>query len=185
MSYDTARLSKEYPRILRDALKLAKSLAGKGKKILKTDLFNETQNLPIKGGVIGNIEGDIYAIEINRKVVNKAIEMGFKNVYQGDIRNLPFSDNEFGVVIDLSTIDHVIEFEMVLSEYNRVLKVGGAVGIIYWSRDEGGHNKSHFYFRREDFVAEASKYFELQREWILYEEISLLRALRGYIGVKK
>jgi len=185
MSYDTARLSREYPRILRDALALAKTLAGEGKKVLKTDLFNETQNLPIKGGIIGNIEGGIYAIEINRNVVNKAIRMGFKNVRQGDIRSLPYSDNEFHAVVDLSTIDHVAEFEMVLSEYNRVLKVGGAVGIIYWSRDEGGHNKDFFYFPREDFVAEANKYFELQREWILYEEISLLRALRGYTGVKK
>lgn len=177
-------LSKEYPRILRDYLEFSKSLAGKYKKILKTDLYNEVRGLPIKGGIVGNIEGDIYAIEIDIEIVNKAIRMGFRNVRWGDIRKLPYSDGEFHVVLDLSTIDHMAEFELVLSEYSRVLKVGGVAGIVYWSSfKKDYHDERQFYFRRSAFIAEGDKYFERRCEWIIYKDISY--TLRGYMGVKK
>lgn len=177
-------LSEEYPRILRDYLELSISLTGKYMKILKTDLFNEVRGFPKKGGIIGNIEGDIHAIDIDIEIVNKVIKMGFKNVRWGDIRKLPYPDNEFHVVIDLSTIDHVAEFELVLSEYNRVLKIGGTIGIVYWSTSKKSYNDEHqFYFRKTDFAAETDKYFKKQREWKIYKDPDHI--LRGYTGVKQ
>ena len=96
-------LAQAYPRILNEYLVIARLLSGKDKTVLKTDVFNEVKNLPIKGGILGNILAkEKSAIEIREDYVKKASRMGV-NVRKGDIRCLPSSDNSFDVVMDFST----------------------------------------------------------------------------------
>lgn len=94
--------------------------------ILKTDTWNEVETkYPI--------EADYY-LEIDEERVVKAKNIGF-NAYQGDIRALPFEDEVFDTLIDLSTIDHIKDYEIALNEYSRVLKKGGKAIIVAWFGD--------------------------------------------------
>jgi len=126
---------------------LVKGLITEG-KTLKTDTWNETMtDYPI--------EADKY-IELDEERVREARKRGY-DVVSGDIRKLPFRDNSFDNVVDLSTIDHMIDYEVALKEYSRVLVAGGKLLIIVWlDKDRerrleewGGYQ---YWFPEEEFV---------------------------------
>ena len=113
-------LAQAYPKILDEYLEIAKSLSGKDKTILKTDVFNEVRDLPIRGGILGNILAkEKFAIEIREDYVKKASRMDVV-VRKGDIRSLPYPNELMDVILDFSTIDHVVEYEKAVREYVRV-----------------------------------------------------------------
>ena len=182
-------LAQAYPKILDEYLEIAKSLSGKGKRILKTDLFNEVRNLPIDGGIIKNIDGDVEAIEIRKEYVKIARKQGVA-ARTGDIRYLPFNDKSFDVVMDFSTIDHIVEFEKVISEYARVLKPGGKLGMVYWTKEyfatvNDGNEFFQVYFVRDEILLELDEYFECERDWELFIDEKNKRELVGFIGRRK
>lgn len=47
-------------------------------------------------------------------------------LYVGDVRELPFDDRDFDVVIDFGTCYHIDEPDLALREIDRVLDLGGA-----------------------------------------------------------
>ncbi len=107
--------------------------------VLKADCRNEIEGqIPMKGGIAGNIVANVTCLEINADDVAKAVRMGFKAI-QGDIRKIPFPDASFNIVIDCSTLDHVhpMDVNTVLAEYKRVLKVNGICLLFTWVIDAG------------------------------------------------
>ena len=92
-------LIREYPRILSDYFRIAQELAGDGLDILKTDAFNETENLPIPGGIARNIPGRVKIIELDPSRCRQALRMGFV-VTRADIREIPFEDATFALILD-------------------------------------------------------------------------------------
>jgi ubiquinone/menaquinone biosynthesis C-methylase UbiE len=132
-----------------------------GHKVLKTDTWNEiAMNLPIKA--------DAY-LELDSYRVQRALSSGY-NTIQGDIRQIPFPDGEFGTVIDLSTIDHIPDYEKAIQEYHRVLKNGGIVLIVAWLSTwrlwptEANWGGKQYYFKAGEFRDAVEKYFEIIRE---------------------
>ncbi len=126
---------------------------------LKTDCWNEVRYEYA-------IRADVY-LEQDETIFNEAKEKGF-NVVQGDIREMPFKDKEFDTIVDMSTIDHVLEFRRVLSEYNRTLKAKGILLLVTWlgvkpsAEVEYSEMKSwHCYFPPKEFQTELKKYFEI------------------------
>lgn len=104
-------------------------------KVLKTDGYNELLDVPMDGGIAMNIQADTTVLEYEVLFARKVQRLYPRlKVVQGDIRKLPFHDEEFDMVVDLSTIDHVSikSVEGVLDGYKRVLKPGGKAIIIVW-----------------------------------------------------
>lgn len=102
-----------------------------GKKLMKTDLWNEARNNKLLQWA--HCQGaQIHAFDISNVVLNSAkVQMkGIPAVLkQGDIREIPFEDNSFDFIYSMGTIEHSPQYKTSLSELKRVLKPGG-VGII-------------------------------------------------------
>lgn len=130
--------------------------------ILKTDAFQEANN-------VFPIDADYY-LEINEGTVERARNAKF-NAVQGDIRNIPFKDGEFSLLIDTSTIDHITNFGEVLKEYRRVLNSNGRIVLTVWLTNlpitkigqDVGQDKQ-FYFSYDEFKAKFLEYFDIVDE---------------------
>ena len=147
-------------------------------KVLKTDCYNEVHHQP-KGGIAGQLSGDIYLVEIDRNLVKECHQSYPElNVLRGDIRALPFKDECFDVVLDLSTLDHVKPDEVgkVLAEYARVLKKEGRLLLVVWTglnkeawvqneKDDG-----QYYFRKKDLERDLFTWFRQTSHKVIYEE---------------
>jgi ubiquinone/menaquinone biosynthesis C-methylase UbiE len=72
-----------------------------------------------------NMGYEVYAIELSQKRVNDAHEMGRLYIQQGDMHNLPWSDNYASLAFCHETIEHSYDPVKVLCEICRVLKPGG------------------------------------------------------------
>lgn len=101
----------------------------KGKKILKSDLWNEVNNTRIlmwageKGAKVCGIDISDYLVKEAGKNLKKAgINSEFKCC---DIRDIAFSDNSFDFVYSMGTIEHMPDYDKAISELARVLKPGG------------------------------------------------------------
>jgi ubiquinone/menaquinone biosynthesis C-methylase UbiE len=113
----------------------ARRIVRPGDIVLKTDLYNEERDQPIKGGIIANVPAtEWHAIEICEQRVRTAREKIPGNYDFGDIRTLPYADGMFDCVVDLSTIDHVLPDDMtsVIAGYARVTHAGGQLLLISW-----------------------------------------------------
>lgn len=142
-------------------------------KTLKTDTWNEVNTeYPIKA--------DKY-IELDKARVRLAKEMGYDAVV-GDIRDMPFEDEEFDNIIDLSTIDHVPDFKPVLKEYYRVLKEDGLLVVVVWlgdrkrrEEDWGGYQ---YWFNEEDFLKDNPFNLEGESPYLLEDEGTYLKMFK-------
>lgn len=143
-------------------------------KVLKTDCFNEGANY----APIANLFEDAYCVDVDNELVNKA-KKAFPDLkcFVGDIRELPFDDEIFDVVIDCSTIDHVPDFEKVIIEYNRVLRKDGICLICTWvsleklTEDTKKWNKENQYFHYlYDFVNYLQFHFKILKEGEIYTD---------------
>jgi SAM-dependent methyltransferase len=107
--------------------------------ILKFDVWEESslreskiRHLPFLIKKIFNPK-EIYFVDIDKELVKMARKnmkiFGFRKaiVVNGDIRNLPFSDEKFDIVIDFSTTDHLTfkDLKKTIKEVYRVLKEDG------------------------------------------------------------
>lgn len=105
------------------------------KKILKTDLWNEGIDLHrtiLKHYVGKNL--DLYGIDISTHTTIKAHqqEPTIKTA-TGSITALPFQNEQFDAILDLSTSDHLPpeEIPVAIREYARCLKPGGGLTLIF------------------------------------------------------
>lgn len=129
---------------------------------LKTDCWQEANDFnPIKVD---------YYCELYQELVDKAKAKGY-NVVQGDIRNLPFEDETFGLLVDTSTIDHIPDYEKALKEYYRVVKRGGNLLLVTWVllkdedflSNEDSYGNPQYYFAYEKFKENLKKYFIIEQ----------------------
>lgn len=92
---------------------------------------------------------------------------------QGDVRQLPFADGEFELVVSFETIEHVAEPERVLDEFARVLAADGML-IISTPNKHQYLVENEFHereFPHEEFVALLKSRFSsvellLQHNWL-------------------
>jgi SAM-dependent methyltransferase len=96
---------------------------------LKTDCYNEGFGRP----VVTNSKTKL--LEYNQEHINKAKEQNpLLDITKGDIRHLPFKDGQFDLLLDLSTLDHILpsQIDETLKGYARVLKPKGVFLLITW-----------------------------------------------------
>lgn len=110
--------------------------------VLKTDAYNEQwDHLPLPGGIASNLKGTsaVHIVELNPNVAECAKSRNASlTIHVGDIRQLPFANESFDIVLDLSTLDHVPPRDTgrVLNEYRRVMRPGGTLLLYAWCSDK-------------------------------------------------
>lgn len=143
-------------------------------KVLKTDCFNE--GMDDFRHIWGILDPDrtIY-LEIDGETIDKARLAHPEGDYrQGDIRDLPFDELTFNTIFDLSTIDHVPpgDVDRVLSEYHRVLKLGGKLVLVAWCapdrREEPVDWGGPQYFLYEPDIVEGLRGFQVNHREVLH-----------------
>ena len=109
-------------------------------RILKTDCFNEGIGDFRNLGAALDIGGMTTYLEIDPAIIARAEARhpGVRDLRQGDIRELPFYDETFKALFDLSTIDHVppSDASRAIDEYWRVLVPGGRLVLVAWCSTE-------------------------------------------------
>lgn len=110
---------------------VAEELRGVQGRILKTDTYNEIhggyKELPLL------YQYDTTYIEIDEEKCELARKLHPElNIIQGDIRHLPFPNNTFSAIVDMSTIDHIHPNDIagVIAGYDRVLD--GSLIMVAW-----------------------------------------------------
>ena len=134
-----ARTEQVYPYYLKKACEVIGKY-DETAHVLKLDAYNEAESLPINGGIAKNIQlKNITLLEYNQETIDKAkAKYPELDIRQGDIRKMPFSDDAFDVILDLSTLDHIPpdEIEVAIKEYYRVMKTDGRLLLIFWILEE-------------------------------------------------
>ena len=116
-------------------LRLIKEWAGslEGKKILKTDLFEEALGEDQFLFSLLDETQDVFGMDISPEFAGRAkraalkSRLDFRKCVVMDVRNCAFADESFDLIISNSTLDHLAapEVPKALAELRRILKVGG------------------------------------------------------------
>ncbi|MBN1223184.1 MAG: class I SAM-dependent methyltransferase [Candidatus Aminicenantes bacterium] len=101
-----------------------------GKKVFKTDLWDEAKNTRILHW-ISKQGADVYGLDISTPMVKqaKALFKGNKNSHfiVSDLRNIAFDSASFDVIYSMGTIEHFHEYKKSIQECYRVLRPGGLI----------------------------------------------------------
>jgi SAM-dependent methyltransferase len=117
---------------------------------------------------------EIYFVDIDKELVKMARKnmkiFGFRKaiVVNGDIRNLPFPDEKFDVVIDFSTTDHLPfkDLRKTIKEVYRVLKEGGVYLMYHLNSDYFNIKRWNYYYENVDISSEKLPSFPRKLEKI-------------------
>jgi len=170
--------------------------------LLKTDLWEEVvergRNILEKIAQLKKGNLNLYAIDISPVLVNKAKKL-IKNaiINEGDVRNLPFSNNFFDIILDLSTLDHISQnyHNQVFAEYCRVLKKEGILVLVFfrkspvlsliniWAKVRGRKplidNQLCFAFAEKEVKEKLKKLFEIKEEYCIGSILLMSLLTRG------
>jgi len=148
-------------------------------KVLKTDLWDE--GIEHWRDILSRYQNseyfDLYGVDISPVVCSSAMSR-VKNVHvvQGDIRNLPFKNDFFDIILDLSTIDHVPENHVmdVLQEYKRVVNKSGILVLIFWYNSffvkyimNAREDDKQYYFTLRTVKNNVKKDFDILEEYCI------------------
>jgi len=98
---------RKYTALVADVLRLHNA-----PRVLRADCYQESQGIT----ALWAQARDTEYLEIDEAIAAKAKRLiPDMRVTVGDIRQIPWPDNTFDVVLDLSTIDHVPDYRRVLT----------------------------------------------------------------------
>jgi len=102
-----------------------------GLSILKTDLWDEARNTRIliwahaRGARAFGVDISMATLALAGQAFAAAGFPGGLAAAAGDVRDLPFGDDQFDAIYSMGTIEHFAETERAVAEMTRVLKPGG------------------------------------------------------------
>jgi SAM-dependent methyltransferase len=105
----------------------------KGKKVLKTDLWDEAKNSRILNWVAGQ-GAEVFGLDISWEIVkeaNKSFAAGetvMKSIVS-DVCWIGFKDESFDGIYSMGTVEHFPDYRQALRQCHRVLKKGGTAVI--------------------------------------------------------
>lgn len=135
-----------------------------GKKILKTDLYEEAFGADQLLFWLIKKNAKIYGMDISFKITNKAKmnarihSVYFKNSIVADVRSCSFRDESFDLIISNSTLDNLpaCDVSEALSEFKRILK---STGILILTLDNA-HNPLYLAGYYLGKLLNANKYYQ-------------------------
>jgi SAM-dependent methyltransferase len=164
--------------------------------ILKFDVWEESslrvskiRHLPFLIKKIFNPK-EIYFVDIDKELVKMARKnikiFGFRKaiVVNGDIRNLPFSNEKFDIVIDFSTTDHLPfkDLKKTIKEVYRVLKEDGIYLMYHLNSNYFNIKRWNYYYENVEISSEKLPSFprklEKIKDLLLAEKFAILK--EGY-----
>jgi SAM-dependent methyltransferase len=159
----------KYPIWSRDLVETARCEFGTDICVLKTDANNEAFGNVLKPDfhirpIIPLISDlcRVSCIDIDEAVVEKAKEtFPFIDIRTGDVRSLPYGNASFHVLIDLSTIDHVWEYQQALDEYVRVLIPNGLLLLVVWLDSHEHAANCQCWFKDKEFIGALNDRFRI------------------------
>ncbi len=158
-----------FPKYLKLIKRAMEMVEDKDCMKLKADCWNEAQK---KEG-IAHLLKNCICIDISSKYIRRASKRYPEvRAIKGSIDKMPFKDGEFGLLIDLSTIDHIADYEKVLDEYKRVLSKKGILLLVSWislRKDKSNTRKTQYVFNFKKFNLEIENRFNIIKEGIVYE----------------
>lgn len=101
----------------------------RGKKILKTDLWDEAKNTRIlkwaadQGAVVYGLDISFPIVQETKKLFDSSTTK--HGIIVSDLRHTAFADESFDYIYSMGTIEHFREFFQAIQECFRVLKKGG------------------------------------------------------------
>ena len=108
--------------------------------------------------------GDVYAIDVDENALNLVSTKHVAEKKYGDICNIPYSDNEFDVVVCFDVLEHIEKDQKAVDEIYRVLKPGGyfVFTVPAFNSLYSCHDKVLQHFRRynKKTIAQILKKFE-------------------------
>jgi len=148
-------------------LKRAKEFNDPNQTVLKTDVWNEARK---HEDILGELQGRLYAIDIHKERL-KQVKNTHKRVEckYGDIRDIPFKNNTFDLVLDFFTNNCVADYKGAIIEYRRVLKNNGKLLIYSWISNENKFNKE-----TKEYRFEASRFKEILGNHFKIEETKVI-----------
>lgn len=148
--------------------------------LLKVDLWNEgiMPGRDLLADCQKNKKINVFGMDFS-KVVCSAAKSRLKRVHiaQADIRNMPFANNSFDLLLDISTIDHVpwLQAKKALQEYSRVLGNNGVLVLVFWYDcfavrhiRHDRENDLQYFFQLKEAKAEIKKRFEVLEEYCIH-----------------
>jgi len=104
-----------------------------GKKLLKTDLWDEAKNTRILR-FAADRGAKVFGIDISVEMIRLAAPSlgagsGRRRLAASDVRAISFADGSFDLIYSMGTIEHSREYEQAVRECFRVLKRGGTAVI--------------------------------------------------------
>lgn len=176
----------------------------RGKKLFKTDLWDEAKNTQILKWAAEK-GAEVYGLDIAYSVVKDTQDLFRRSsleheIIVSDLRQIAFDDESFDYIYSMGTIEHFKEYRQALEEIYRVLRKGGRaiigvpnkrdpflrpamVTFLYWLNLYGyGYEKSFSMSQLERLVRDVG--FEiLDRNGILFMPGSL-RILDLFVHVQ-
>lgn len=103
-------------------------------RILKVDLWNE--GVETSRDILSHFaHTETIAFDLSKAICRLAKNrLPRSGIAQATCQTLPFADEKFDLLLDLSTIDHIpfSKIKEVLTEYCRVLKPQGLLAVAFW-----------------------------------------------------
>lgn len=98
-------------------------------RILKADLWNEAKK---EERFFLDVEGNKFGLDLSIEICQmaKTKHGGHLHLLEGSIAAIPFKENSFDLILDISTIDHFDCPERVVEEYFYVLGQGGVLLLV-------------------------------------------------------
>ena len=106
----------------------------RGLRILKVDLWNE--GVETSRDILSHFENfETVGFDLSNAICHLAKDRLYNSgIVQATCQTLPFANENFDLVLDLSTIDHIpfSKTKDIFTEYYRVLKPTGLLAIAFW-----------------------------------------------------
>lgn len=72
-------------------------------------------------------KSNYYPTEIDMTVIDENIWKSYENACLADARKLPFENEFFDNIVSIYNLEHICELELVIQEFNRVIKKNGKI----------------------------------------------------------
>jgi SAM-dependent methyltransferase len=112
--------------------------AGRSRRILKTDLYDETCSdglVPVLAARAAHVAG----IDVSPLIAATAARRSGATAIVGDVRHLPLRDGAFDVVVSNSTLDHFADHAQIATALRELRRVIAPGGVLVVTLDNPGH----------------------------------------------